>query len=106
GTLYFVGDDPRDINQEMLLKYQEIYGKPAGLLEIMALDAMKLGSEALAISGDVSARDEFDTKLKDRGELKGLATSWNFKDGYWLKRMNAMTITRGEIVKLFGQDAM
>ncbi|HXH74357.1 MAG TPA: ABC transporter substrate-binding protein [Bacteriovoracaceae bacterium] len=105
GTLYFVGDDPQDINQDMLVKFQEIYGKPAGLIEIMALDAMKLGAEALQASGPVSGRDEFDTKIKEKGELKGLAAAWVYKDGVWLKRMNTMTITRGEIVKLFGPDA-
>lgn len=105
GTLYFVGDDPRDINQEMLTKFQELYGKSAGLIEILSLDAMKLGAEALTATQDVSSRDEFDSKLKNKSELKGLASSWNFKDGLWLKRMNAMTISRGEIVKLFGADA-
>jgi ABC-type branched-subunit amino acid transport system substrate-binding protein len=101
GTLYFVGDDPKDINQEMLNKFQEIYGKPASLIEIMSLDAMKIGAEALHASGEVNSRDEFDGKIKAQGRLKGLTTEWEFKDGVWLKRMNAMTITRGEIVKLF-----
>lgn len=101
GTLYFIGDDPKDLNHEMLQKFQEIYGKPAGLLEIISLDAMKIGVEALLASGDVSNREEFDTKLKAKETLKGLTTEWSFKEGVWLKKMNAMTITRGEIVKLF-----
>jgi ABC-type branched-subunit amino acid transport system substrate-binding protein len=105
GTLYFVGDDPKDLNQDMLSKFQESYGKPAGLIEIISLDAMKLGAEALRATGSVSSRDEFDSRLKSQGQLKGLTTEWSYKDGIWLKRMNAMTITRGEIVKLFaGED--
>lgn len=106
GTLYFVGDDPKDMNQEMLTKFQEIYGKPASLIEVMALDAMKLGAEALHASGEVSNRDDFDAKIKSQGKLKGLTTEWEFKDGVWLKRMNSMAITRGEIVKLFTGDAV
>lgn len=106
GTLYFVGDDPKDINQEMLTKFQEIYGKPASLIEIISLDAMKIGVEALNASGDVSTRDEFDSKLKAKGVLRGLTTDWQYKDGVWLKQMNAMTITRGEIVKLFEGNAL
>lgn len=101
GTLYFVGDDPQDINQEMLTKFQEIYGKPASLIEILSLDAMKIGAEALSLTSEVKSRDEFDAKLKDQGKLKGLTTDWEFKDGVWLKKMNAMTITRGDIVKMF-----
>src|SRR5690606_33461795 len=106
GTLYFVGDDPKDINQEMLNKFEELYGKPAGLLEVFALNAMKIGTEVLTLAGDVNDRDKFDSRLKAGGTIKGLTTDWNFKDGIWLKNMNTMTITRGEIVKLFGKDAM
>lgn len=106
GTLYFVGDDPKDINLEMLNKFQEIYGKPASLIEIIALDAMKLGSEVLRTSGNVSSRDDFDGKLKSEGKIKGLTTDWEYKDGVWIKHMNAMTITHGEIVKLFSAPAI
>lgn len=103
GTLYFVGNDPKDINKEMLNKFQEIYGKPAGLIEILALDAMRIGSDALAASGQVTNRDDFDAKVKEK-PLKGLTTSWTFKEGIWLKNMDSMTISRGEIVKLFSTD--
>jgi len=105
GTLYFIGDDPKDLNKEMLSKFQEIYGRPAGLIEILALDAMKIGSDALNASGEVTNRDDFDAKVKEKA-LKGLTTTWSFKDGVWLKNMNSMTITHGEIVKLFSGDAM
>lgn len=101
GTLYFVGDDPKDINHDMLTKFQEIYGKPASLIEVLSLDAMKIGAEALNVTGNVASRDDFDARLKTTGKLKGLTTEWEFKEGVWLKKMNAMTITRGEIVKLF-----
>lgn len=106
GTLYFVGDDPKDLNHDMLTKFQEIYGKPASLIEVLSLDAMKIGSEALNITGNVGTRDEFDERLKSSGKLKGLSTEWEFKDGVWLKKMNAMTITRGEIVKLFEAETL
>lgn len=105
GTLYFVGEDPKDFNQVMLTKFQELYGKPAGLIEILALDAMKLGADVIKASGEVSGRDEFDARVKEKA-LSGLTTTWSFKDGVWLKSMNSMTITHGEIVKLFKADAM
>lgn len=105
GTLYFVGEDPKDINQDMLNKFQEIYGKPASIIEIISLDAMKIGAEALHASGDVGSRDEFDSKIKSQGKLKGLTTEFEFKDSVWMKKMNPMTITRGEIVKMFGEAA-
>jgi len=101
GTLYFVGDDPKDINQGLLDKFQSIYGKSASLIEVLALEGMKLGSEILKVSGDASNRDDFDAKLRAQGKLTGLTTDFEYKDGLWLKHMNPMTITKGEIVKLF-----
>lgn len=100
GTLYFIGEDPKDINQEMLNKFQEIYTKPAGLIEILALDAMKVGADTLGAATDASDRSEFDGKIKELA-LKGIATTWSLKDGVWIKNMNPMTITHGEIVKTF-----
>ncbi len=104
GTLYFVGDDPHDLNEQMLVKYQELNGKPAGLIEILTLDAMKLGAEILRLAGEVKSRDDFDGKLKV-APLTGLSTHWEFRDGVWLKKMNPLAITRGEIVKLFAEGA-
>jgi ABC-type branched-subunit amino acid transport system substrate-binding protein len=104
GTLYFVGDDPKDINQETVNKFQEIYGKPAGLIEVLALDAMKLGAGALTAAGDVSTRDSFDAKLKEKS-LDGLTSQWSYQDGVWIKKMNSMAITRGEVVRLFEAEA-
>ena len=66
---------------------------------------MKIGSDALNAAGEVKTRDDFDFKVKEK-PLKGLTTSWSFKEGVWLKNMNSMTITHGEIVKLFGSDSM
>jgi ABC-type branched-subunit amino acid transport system substrate-binding protein len=103
GTLYFVGDDPKDLNQEILTNFQEIYGKPASLIEILSLDAMKVGAEALRLTGLVTGRDEFDSKLKEQGKLRGLTTDFEFKEGVWMKKMNSMAITRGEIVKIFSE---
>jgi ABC-type branched-subunit amino acid transport system substrate-binding protein len=106
GTLYFIGDDPKDINQEMINRFQDLYGKKATLIEILALDAMKLGAEILQHNSEVGSRDEFDSRLKSAGKLRGLTTEWQFNDGVWLKRMNAMTITRGEIIKLFDAEGL
>ncbi len=101
GTLYFVGDDPKDMNHEMINKFQEIYGKPASLIEILALDAMKIGTEVLKTTAGSSSRDDFDSRLNTRANLKGLSTEFVLKDGVWLKKMKPLTITHGEIVKLF-----
>jgi len=105
GTLYFIGDDPKDINQEILSKFQQNYGKPYGLIEILALDSMKLGAEVLKTTAEVSSRDEFDTKLAEQSEIKGIAASWLYKNGLWLKKMNPMTVSHGEFTKVFGPDA-
>ena len=101
GTLYFVGDDPEDANQSMLDNYKELYGKIPSITEVLALDAMILGHDILKSAVNSSDRDELDSKLKGQGKLNGLATHWTFSDGIWIKKMNSMVITRGQVKKLF-----
>jgi hypothetical protein len=61
---------------------------------------MKIGAEALRVTGEVTGRDEFALKLKSQGTVQGLTTVWELKEDVWLKKMNAMMISRGEISKL------
>ena len=105
GTLYFVGDDQKDINFELLKKFEEINHKQPTPIEILGLDAMKLGAEVLNATGESSGRDEFDAKMKEKN-LKGVNSTWSFQDGVWLKKMNPMVITRGEVMKLFRPEGI
>jgi outer membrane PBP1 activator LpoA protein len=103
GTLYFIGDDPKDLNTDILKQFEGLYTRGAGLIEILALDSIKIGVDALDANDEITARAEFDNSLKQKS-LKGLSTSWVFKEGSWIKEMRPMTITRGEIVKTFEQN--
>ncbi len=105
GTLYFVGEDPKDLNPEMLTKYQELYKQQAGLIEVMGMDAVKIGAQLLSFTG-ISSREDFDKHLRESESIKGMSSEWDLQDGLWLKRMNAMTITRGDFVKLFDGDVL
>jgi len=101
GTLYFIGEDPKDLDQDLLKKFQTFYGKPASLVEIMTLDALKIGVETLKLTDSASSRSDFEAKLKAAGKIQGLSTPFVLNDGIWIKKMNSMVITRGEIQKLF-----
>lgn len=105
GTMYFVGEDPKDLNQEMLGKFQELYKQPAGLIEVMGMDSMKIGAQLLSFK-NISSREDFDKQLRELEAVKGLSSQWELQDGLWLKRMNAMTITRGDFVKLFEAETL
>ncbi len=105
GTLYFVGDDQKDINLALLKKFEELNHKQPTTIEILGLDAMKLGAEVLNATGESSGRDEFDAKMKEK-TLKGVNSTWSFQDGVWLKKMNPMVITRGEVMKLFRPEGI
>lgn len=105
GTMYFVGEDPKDLNQEMLRKFQELYNQPAGLIEVMGMDSMKIGAQLLSFK-NISSREDFDKQLRELEAVKGMSSQWELQDGLWLKRMNAMTITRGDFVKLFEAETL
>jgi len=104
GTLYFVGDDPKDLDQNLLGQFAQIYAKPYGLIEVLALDGMKIGAEIFKLTAEVFRRDDFDRKLTESAELTGLASKWNLKNGLWLKSMSAMTANHGELKKIFIND--
>lgn len=101
GTLYFVGDDPEEANQSMLDNYKELYGRTPSITEVLALDAMILGHDILKNARNASDRDELDKNLKNQSKLNGLSTYWTFSDGIWIKKMNSMIITRGQVKRLF-----
>ncbi|MFA5582798.1 MAG: penicillin-binding protein activator [Bacteriovoracaceae bacterium] len=101
GTLYFVGDDPEEANQSMLDNYKELYGRTPSITEVLALDAMILGHDIIKSSLNSSDRDSLDNNLKKQGKLTGLSTYWTFSDGIWIKKMNSMIITRGQVRRLF-----
>ncbi|HLT22990.1 MAG TPA: ABC transporter substrate-binding protein [Bacteriovoracaceae bacterium] len=101
GTLYFVGDDPEEANQSMLDNYKELYGRTPSITEVLALDAMILGHDIVKSSMNSSDRDSLDQNLKKQGKLNGLSTYWTFSDGIWIKKMNSMIITRGQVRRLF-----
>ncbi len=101
GVLYFVGDDPEGANKEMLDNYKELYGRVPSVTEVLALDAMILGNDILKVSMSSSDRDGLDKKLRSQGKINGLSTYWTFSDGIWIKKMNSMVITRGQVKKLF-----
>jgi tetratricopeptide (TPR) repeat protein len=101
GTLFYIGDDPKDLNTELLTQFSNIYGNNYGLIEILSLDAMKIGSEIIRLTTESDDREEFDIKLGESSEIKGIASLWNLRSGLWLKKMNAMTISRGEFSKIF-----
>ncbi len=105
GTMYFVGEDPKDLNPEMLTKFQELYQKPAGLIEVMGMDAMKVGAQLLSFK-DIASREDFNKQLREQKALKGMSSNWELEDGLWLKRMSAMTITHGDFVKLFEAETL
>lgn len=101
GTLYFVGDDPEEANQKMLDEYKALYGRVPSITEVLALDAMILGHDIIKNSQNSSDRDALDKSLRSQGKLNGLSTYWTFSDGIWIKKMNSMIITRGQVKKLF-----
>lgn len=104
GTLFYIGDDPKDLNSDLLSQFSKIYGSSYGLIEIFTLDAMKIGSEILRITSEIGDREEFDLKLNEKAEITGIASKLNLRNGLWLKKMNAMTISRGEFSKVFEID--
>lgn len=100
GKLYFVGEDPGDLNQQFYKKFQETYGKVPTLLETIGFDGATLATQ-LITDGSVTRRGDFDARMKDLGKLQGMSTVWVLTDGIWIKKMEPLVMKNGEISKIF-----
>jgi hypothetical protein len=101
GTLFYIGDDPKNLNQDLLVNFSKIYEGSYGLIEVLSLDSMKLGFEVLKLASSVSQRKDLDAKLSELNSIEGLSSTWSLSNGLWLKKMEAMTVSRGEFKRVF-----
>lgn len=98
-TIYFVGDDPKDFDQEFMAFYKKRNKRIPRLLEINAFEAMTL---ALKIIGGskIAQRDEIESKLVNLKTVNGVTARWNLIDGIWLKEMDFLKVSKGTIEKV------
>ncbi|MBY0516592.1 MAG: penicillin-binding protein activator [Bacteriovoracaceae bacterium] len=100
GKLYFVGEDPGDLNQVVFKKFQETYGKAPTLLEMLGYDGGLIAGQLLK-DASISQRSSFDDQMKKLGKLLGMSTEWTLTEGLWIKKMQPLVMRSGEIHKIF-----
>jgi ABC-type branched-subunit amino acid transport system substrate-binding protein len=97
--VYFVGEDPLDIPQQFFKSFFEIHGKQPGVVEAIAYDGMKAALQLVSNQSSTD-REDFDQSLRSRGTIIGLNKSWTLLEGLWVKNLDILVITKGEIKKL------
>lgn len=100
GKVYFVGEDPKDLNQEFFQSFQTLHGKAPTLLETLGYEAAKVSAQIVKDNSH-SQRSSFDKALKAQDKLVGLSESFKLVDGIWIKSMQPLVIKHGEIHKVF-----
>jgi ABC-type branched-subunit amino acid transport system substrate-binding protein len=97
--VYFVGEDPLDIPQQFFKNFFTHHGKQPGVVEVNAYDGMKAALQLLE-ENSIDDREEFDQLVQTKKVLNGLNKNWELKDGLWLKKLDFLTINKGEIKKV------
>jgi hypothetical protein len=100
GKVYFVGEDPRDMNKEFFNLFQSLHGKAPTLLETLGFEAAKISTQIVKDDSH-SQRSSFDEGLKKQQKLIGLSAEMKLVDGLWIKTMQPLVIRNGEIKKVF-----
>jgi hypothetical protein len=100
GRVYFVGEDPGDINQDFFKNFKTLYNKAPTFLESVGYDSITVATKLLQ-DGSVSERAKFDAQMRNLGVLQGMNTKWALVDGIWIKNMQPLSIRNGEIAKIF-----
>lgn len=101
GKVYFVGEDPADMNKEFFKSFQALHNKAPTLLETLGYEAAKVAAQIVKDDSH-SQRKDFDTGLKAHEKIMGLSADFRLVDGIWLKSMEPLMIRNGEISKVFG----
>lgn len=103
GDLYFVGDDVdfEDLPDSGQINYlTQTFGKRPRIVEISAYDAFEIASKLL-VSEVFSSRKDFNSILKNKGQLSGVTGHWFQNEGIWMKTLASLKIRRGKLEKLF-----
>lgn len=103
GKVYFVGEDPKDFNQEFFKNFQALHSKAPTLLETLGYEAAKVAGQIVKDDSH-SQRSSFDEALKKQDKLIGLSADFKLVDGLWLKSMQPLVIRNGEISKVFSGE--
>jgi hypothetical protein len=103
GRLYMVGEDPGNTNLELSKKFQESYGKPPTLLEMLGFDAAVIAGQLMSDAG-ISQRSVFDARMKDLAKLNGASTQWELSEGLWIKKMQPLVLKDNEVRPIFEDE--
>lgn len=99
GKLYFIGENPKDINRQFVRYFQRTFSRSPGLLETLSYEALQVGF-AYAGGFNASNRRVLDEQVRELGTIKGMTNNWVFYDGLWIKTMNSLMISRGKVSKV------
>lgn len=103
GELYFIGDDIdfENVTDNNQINYlTQVFGQRPRILEMSSYDAFEISTKLL-VSENFSSRKEFNTILKNKGQLSGVTGHWFQNEGVWMKTLASLKLKRGKIEKLF-----
>lgn len=99
GGLYFVGDDPKDFDNSFANDFKARYGSTPKLIETLSFEAANIGLEIIKKT-NAKNREELESNLLSLNGLQGITGDFHLKEGIWMKRMDILRISRGNINKV------
>lgn len=98
-NIYFVGDDVKEISNNLSQSFYQKYGKKLRLIELRSYDSMGIAMNILG-QGQFASRDELDMAIRGLGAIEGQTGSWSLVDGVWIKKLASLHIRNGKISEL------
>jgi 23S rRNA pseudoU1915 N3-methylase RlmH len=98
GKLYFVAPDLNEEDEAIVSDFFQIVKERPKLIELRAADA--LGIILPYVDESVVKRSDFNQKVIQHLELKGITGSWYLKDRLWQKEMKPFQMVKGKIEKM------
>lgn len=98
-NIYFVGDDVKEVSNQLSQSFYQKYGKKLRLIELRSYDSMGIAMNILG-QGQFASRDELDMAIRGLNNIEGQTGSWGLVDGVWIKKLASLHIRRGKITEL------
>lgn len=95
GKLNFVGDNFK-IADDLKDRFVTNFNKSPNMIETLSYDAMGLATDLLVFTNS-GGREELGFEIQKKENLKGATGEWFKKDLRWYKKMNLMSLKRGEV---------
>ncbi|MDA8793942.1 hypothetical protein N9N67_11895 [Bacteriovoracaceae bacterium] len=100
GPVYFTGLDPNKYSSKLKSDFNRIHKRLPSLIEVISYEAVSITASMIK-NLKIENREEFESEILGRAQIKGLTSQWDNKDKLWIKNLKLLKMQQGHAVENF-----